>query len=265
MNIAKIDALSTFQQIERPKDLQDLLRSLRLFAPMLQTLTNVVFFVKNTQAEYCFANETLLCRLQLSAQELEGKTSESVFSSEWGKIYTQQDETVLSTGKSIVNQLELHIYTSGELGWCITNKMPIYDVNNHIIAMMGASIDIDTNNHNKPALNKKIILINQYIQNNLENIIKMQDLECVSGLSTAQIERSFKKLFGITPSQYIQKKRIERAIDLLGKHYSITDISNRCGYSDHSAFTRQFKQVLGVSPSDFKARQAVLNVSCDAD
>lgn len=254
MNIARIDTLSHFQQIERPENLSDLLRSLRLFAPLLQTLPNVVFFIKNTHAEYCFANDTLLRRLnQKTLKDIEGKTSEQVFMTEWGKIYTEQDKTVISTGKSISNQLELHAYTSGELGWCITNKMPIYDTQNRIIAMMGVSIDIETNHNNNPSLNKKIILINQYIDENLEHLIKMQDLESISGLSTAKIERYFKKLFQVTPSQYIQKKRIERAIELLNQSYSITDISNRCGYSDHSAFTRQFKQVIGLSPSEFKA------------
>lgn len=241
------------QYIEYPKNLEDLLRSLAMFIPLLQTLPNVVFFIKNIEAEYCFANATLLQRLQLNhLQQIVGKTSEQVFASEWGKIYTEQDKVVLHKGTVMTNQLELHIYTSGHLGWCITHKMPIYDIHQSIIAMMGVSIDIHTNHHNKPSLNNKLILIKQYIQNNLEHSIKMQDLERISGLSLIQIERYFKKLFQITPSQYIQKKRIERAIDLLKQNIPITEISHRCGYSDHSALTRQFKQIIGVSPSVFK-------------
>jgi AraC-like DNA-binding protein len=80
----------------------------------------------------------------------------------------------------------------------------------------------------------------------------MQELEHISGLSTMQIERYFKKLFQVTPSQYIQKVRVEKAIELLKENFSITEISSRCGYADHSAFTRQFKQVLGMPPSEFK-------------
>lgn len=253
MNTSHLDALTTFQQLELPSDLGELLKSIRMFSPLLQTLPNVVFFVKNLKAEYIFANQTLLQRLNLQhIHEIEGKTSESIFGSEWGRVYTQQDKAVLQNGLSIKNKLELHVYTSGDLGWCLTNKMPVYDSSGVIIGMMGVSIDIDTNQANKPSLNQRINKITLFIQNNLEQTIKMQELEHISGLSTMQIERYFKKLFQVTPSQYIQKVRVEKAIELLKENFSITEISSRCGYADHSAFTRQFKQVLGMPPSEFK-------------
>lgn len=56
----------------------------------------------------------------------------------------------------------------------------------------------------------------------------------------------------MTPMQYIQKVRLENAITLLKQDLSITEISLLCGYSDHSAFSRQFKQLTGLSPSQFK-------------
>lgn len=236
-----------------PKDLNELIHSLNVFAPVLQVLPSTVFFVKNMRAEYVYANDTLLHRLQLpDMAALIGKTSEDLFQSEWGQYYTQQDREVLSKGKIINNKLELHTYASGELGWCITHKMPVQNSYGEIIAMFGVSVDVETNNNNRPELNKKIVLIEKYIANHFDQNIKMKDLEAVSRLSTAQIERYFKKIFHMTPSQYIQKVRIEAAMAMLETGLSVTEISSRCGYSDHSAFTRQFKALVGFVPSEFK-------------
>ncbi len=236
-----------------PKDLNELIQSLNVFAPVLQVLPSTVFFVKNMRAEYVYANDTLLHRLQLpDMAALIGKTSEDLFQSEWGQYYTQQDREVLSQGKIINNKLELHTYASGELGWCITHKMPVQNSYGEIIAMFGVSVDVETNNNNRPELNKKIVLIEKYIANHFDQNIKMKDLEAVSRLSTAQIERYFKKIFHMTPSQYIQKVRIEAAMAMLETGLSVTEISSRCGYSDHSAFTRQFKALVGFVPSEFK-------------
>ena len=121
-----------------------------------------------------------------------------------------------------------------------------------IIAMLGVSVDVETNDSNRPELNKKIALLEKYIAGHFDQSIKMKDLEAVSRLSTAQIERYFKKIFHITPSQYIQKVRIEAAMAMLETGLSVTEISVRCGYSDHSAFTRQFKALVGLAPSEFK-------------
>lgn len=241
----------------QPQDLNDLIRSLNMFAPVLQVLPSTVFFVKNTQAQYVYANDTLLHRLQLpDMAALIGKTSEDLFQSEWGQHYTQQDREVLSEGKTISNKLELHTYASGELGWCITHKMPVRNPQGEVIAMLGVSVDVETNDSNRPELNKKIALIEKYIAGHFDQSIKMKDLEAVSRLSTAQIERYFKKIFHITPSQYIQKVRIEAAMAMLETGLSVTEISARCGYADHSAFTRQFKALVGLSPSEFKKSRA---------
>lgn len=236
-----------------PENVDDLIRSLHMFAPVLQVLPSTVFFVKNTKAEYVYANDTLLHRLQLpDMAALIGKTSENLFQSEWGQSYTQQDKEVLSNGKIISNRLELHTYASGELGWCITHKMPVRNPLGEIIAMLGVSVDVETNDSNRPELNKKIALLEKYIAGHFDQSIKMKDLEAVSRLSTAQIERYFKKIFHITPSQYIQKVRIEAAMAMLETGLSVTEISARCGYSDHSAFTRQFKALVGLAPTEFK-------------
>ena len=115
--------------------------------PLIDNFTKIVFFVKDEQARYQLANRTLLKRCQLNKHaDIIGFTTEEVFSHHQGKDYMVQDMKVLREGKSIVDNLELHSYASGQLGWCITNKLPIYNNNQQIVAMVGISVDIDEDN-----------------------------------------------------------------------------------------------------------------------
>ena len=50
----------------------------------------------------------------------------------------------------------------------------------------------------------------------------------------------------------IHKVRLEKATELLAGDTPITDIALRCGYTDHSAFGRQFKTMTGSTPRDFR-------------
>lgn len=236
-----------------PIDEADLVRSLLMFAPIWETLPHTVFFVKNTQAQYLYCNKALLKRLQLGdIRRLLGRTAAEVFDNDWGEHYTKQDLQVLGSGKPLNNELELHNYLSGGLGWCITHKVPIYDTEGSVIATMGMSVDIAGQDANKPELNKKIARVAQYLRAHFDQNISMKDLENLVHLSAPQIERYFKKVFHLTPMQYLQKVRIDHAITLLKGDMSIADIAIRCGYTDHSAFSRQFKASFGIPPSSFR-------------
>jgi two-component system response regulator YesN len=54
-------------------------------------------------------------------------------------------------------------------------------------------------------------------------------------------------------SEYLNKIRVEKAADLLKQDFaSISEISGKVGYSDHSYFTKVFKKLTGISPSQYK-------------
>jgi AraC-like DNA-binding protein len=80
----------------------------------------------------------------------------------------------------------------------------------------------------------------------------MEELTGLSGMSVAQIERYCKRIFHLTPRQMIHKVRLEKATELLAGETPITDIALQCGYTDHSAFSRQFKAMTGSTPRDFR-------------
>ena len=78
------------------------------------------------------------------------------------------------------------------------------------------------------------------------------DLTQIAGLSVAQLERHCKRIFQLTPRQMIHKARLGAASQLLAGELPITEIALQCGYTDHSAFSRQFKALTGLSPTAYR-------------
>jgi AraC-like DNA-binding protein len=67
------------------------------------------------------------------------------------------------------------------------------------------------------------------------------------------INRVFKSKFGTTICQYHLELRIKKAIQfLMYSNYSVGEISNLCGYEDINYFSRIFKQIKGLSPSQYR-------------
>jgi transcriptional regulator GlxA family with amidase domain len=78
----------------------------------------------------------------------------------------------------------------------------------------------------------------------------------VSGVSRAHFARSFKQAFGVPPHRYLLTLRLERATALLrDTDLPVTEIGFACGWKSLGTFGRTFRDVLGESPSAFRARR----------
>ena len=93
----------------------------------------------------------------------------------------------------------------------------------------------------------------EYVEENfLVNKISIPFLADRCGISEAYLKKLFIKKFGMSPIKYIIRLKINHACDLLrSKQYSITQVSELCGYENVYYFSRQFKEYVGTSPSVF--------------
>lgn len=73
--------------------------------------------------------------------------------------------------------------------------------------------------------------------------------------STAHFSRSFKKAFGEPPHQYLLRRRIERAKDLLrSTGLSVTEVSLEVGFRSLGSFSTAFRDLVRESPSEYADR-----------
>jgi AraC-like DNA-binding protein len=72
------------------------------------------------------------------------------------------------------------------------------------------------------------------------------------GLSATHFRRLFLQRTGMSPKQYIDQLRIERAQHLLLEHHtSVTETARRLGFANAFHFSRRFKEIIGRSPQDY--------------
>ena len=85
-----------------------------------------------------------------------------------------------------------------------------------------------------------------------DNALSVSHLAELCGVSEVYFRRLFSKFYGISPKEYIIKKRIEYAKTLLSSDsFSISEISRMCGYSEPCHFSREFSRRVGVSPNRY--------------
>ncbi len=77
----------------------------------------------------------------------------------------------------------------------------------------------------------------------------------VAHISPAHFSRQFRATFGESPHRYLQRRRVERAMELLREtDRPVTEICFDVGFSSLGTFSRTFRAVVGESPSAYRAR-----------
>ena len=105
-------------------------------------------------------------------------------------------------------------------------------------------------------------LIKGYVKNNISKKITLSDISWHLHCSTVTLTEHFKKEFGITIMEYVMKKKMQRAEQLLlNSDMSIREVSEACGFPSIEYFSRSFKKHAGLSPYAWRSANAVQNKS----
>ncbi|MBL8890047.1 MAG: AraC family transcriptional regulator [Planctomycetaceae bacterium] len=214
---------------------------------------DIAFFVKNRAGRYIAVNDSLLARHGLKRKsEALGKRPQDICPGDFGRLPTEQDQRVLSTGKPLIDYLELQWYRPGAAVWCLTSKLPLKDQQGQVIGLIGFSRDLRA-----PVATEEIPVGFARAMSEFEQDLSQPFSPAIlarrSGLTSNRLGRLTKRLFSLTPSQLLAKTRVAAASLLLRESsLSIVEIAQQCGYADQSAFTRAFRTLTSVTPSEFR-------------
>ena len=239
--VARGEHMSTASEVAN----LDLLEA--LFAP----LTDNPFFVKDRELRYVAANDAMLrlCGVP-NRGDLIGRTAWQVYPPEYA-AHCERDDREILAGRPIVDRLEMVIASTRAPSWLLFSQLPIRDARGRITGVAGVSRRIDLRRHDNAAY-ARIAAVIRHIQKHCDAPLDLKRLSTVAGLSASQLERSFRSLLRASPRQYQQRVRIERARRLLAEGQSIARVAHSCGFSEHSAFSRRFKAIAGMTPIQYQ-------------
>ncbi|GAA2478741.1 AraC family transcriptional regulator [Terrabacter carboxydivorans] len=87
--------------------------------------------------------------------------------------------------------------------------------------------------------------------------LDLDALAAEARLSKYHFLRLFRSTYGVTPLEYVSKRRIERAQDLLrSSNLTVTEVCHAVGFTSLGSFSSRFRAVVGETPSSFQARYA---------
>ena len=94
-----------------------------------------------------------------------------------------------------------------------------------------------------------------HLETHLEHELYLEDLAAIAHMSKRNFLRAFRDAMGSSPMAYLVSRRIARAAELLRQEdLTITEAASRVGFEDSNYFARQFRRILGASPSEFIRR-----------
>ena len=121
---------------------------------------------------------------------------------------------------------------------------------NHSNGFESADADNNMSKTNQAFINKVIDII--YTQMAQQNV-NPSDIAAALCMCTKQLSRKISAITGESMSRYILQVRMNRAKKLMDSNdgYSIAEVAQRCGYEETSNFSRAFKQIYGITPSQY--------------
>jgi AraC-like DNA-binding protein len=227
---------------------------LRGVQALFDRMPDVYFFAKNRAGRFIAVNQAFLQKRVGHSRKRAflGTTDFDFWPRDIAEKYIKDDLQVMSSGKSLENVVEPAILPDRSMEWHLVTKIPLYDLQNRIAGIAGYGRDLNNENQGLLLHMGKVF---DHVVRNYQSNINIAELAALLSLSISQFERQFKKLFAITPIQYLSRVRVDMACQaLVGKTGSISQVARQTGFYDSSHFTRNFRKIMGLTPREYRLR-----------
>jgi len=103
---------------------------------------------------------------------------------------------------------------------------------------------------------RQITMVTDFVEAHLHEPIGLSDLASIAGLSRFHFSRAFKSTTGENPHAFVQKRRVARAANMLRtSELSIEAVALAVGYMGAPQFRRVFREVIGISPLNYRLQR----------
>jgi PAS domain S-box-containing protein len=242
--------------VDNPLIQQQFFRNLADASSLLRILEyapDLLYFVKNTRGEIVACNRDFARRMGGETEaDVLGKTAYELCPHQLAELYTKDDQLVMHSGRDLVNRTELNQGHDGELNWFLTTKVALRGHDGRVVGVVGITRDIGKAQQVLAPYDEFEPAI-RHVREHLAGYLSIPELARLSGMSLSRFERRFKAIFGLPPSQFIVRIRVNEASRrLMSGNESIAEVAKAVGFYDQSALARAFTQIMGVSPTAYR-------------
>jgi AraC-like DNA-binding protein len=226
---------------------------LELVEGLFGQLSESPFFIKDLDLRYVAANRAMaaLCGAA-HTRDLYGKRATDFFPAPLAVQYEGLDHQVISTGRRMTNVLDRSVGIGGAAAWLLFARIPVRAADGSCLGVAATSRRLRQGLISE-ATYQRLQRVSDRLRTRFDQPLRLAQLATEAGTSASQLERDFRKLFSITPRDFLHELRLEEARRRLEESdESVSSIAHACGYADHSAFTRRFVQAVGTTPSKYR-------------
>ena len=95
-----------------------------------------------------------------------------------------------------------------------------------------------------------------HIAAHVDEPLPLDELAAITGLSVWRFATVFRERMGMAPHRYVNLQRVRHAQALLAQGATLASAASASGFFDQSHLSRRFKRVCGMTPGQYRSRQA---------
>ena len=219
-----------------------------------ESIDIMLLWILNARHEITYMNRTCAEFLGAYRRRNTGVTIMDVFPESLAAPIHADDVAVLK-GSEIHNKTELIVDCFGEVFQATTTKIPLRNLENtQIVGQLGHTRVINREDRSE-GTEERLGNALRLIRDKLAEPLSVSELASACYLSPSQFHKRFKAEFGVSPLRYVLKLRIMKACKLLaGDTISIGEVAERCGFDSQSYFTKQFRELTGMTPRAYRKK-----------
>jgi AraC-like DNA-binding protein len=175
---------------------------------------------------------------------------------ERGSNFSNKIDRNTEVGKKIftlLTEIESE-YRSKNYGYQLMIKSKLLSIFTYLVRYYQDEVKSSTSLAQKNKKLEQLQIVFEYVSSHLDELLKLEELAALVYMTPSYFCTFFKKSTGMTPTQYIHKVRVARAIQQLKTtSKGVYEIAIECGFNNLANFNRTFKGVTGQTPSAVRA------------
>lgn len=230
---------------------------LRALTPALlrlcDDLTGTMFCAKDVTGRYVVVNDAFVRRTpERSRRAVVGRTAAELFLPHLAERYDAQDRDVLATGRPLHRELELIRRPGGPPGWYLTSKEPVRDDAGAVVGLVSISQALRAGDADAATV-EALSRVAAFVQARLADPPTVAELAGAAGCSPSTLDRRVRRVYALSPQQYVLRARVDHAAGLLaGTDLPLAEVAAAAGFYDQASFTRTFGRLTGETPAQFR-------------